>query len=308
MTFLILSYPERVETFRRLFAEHLPEVTFASDAAAVDPAEVRFLMTWQFPPALDTLYPNLELVFSTGAGIDQVVSAPLPPKARLVRMIEGGLTSLIREFAVMSVLALHRQMPAYLDQQRRGEWTPLPFTYADERRIGILGLGELGLAVIDALRPFGFPLSGWSRSPKQIEGVTCHSGTEGLSDMLGQTDILICLLPLTPETRGILNAELLGRLPMGAGLVQIGRGGHNDQEAMLAALDEGRLSGAVIDVTEPEPLPSDHPLWRHPKVILTPHVAGHSRADSAAEATIANIRRHLAGETPRGLVDRNRGY
>ncbi|MEI4488164.1 glyoxylate/hydroxypyruvate reductase A [Frigidibacter sp. MR17.14] len=308
MTFLIQSLPERVETFRRHFAADLPEVAFATDPDAVDPADVRYLMAWTFPEDLATRYPNLELVFSTGAGIDQVVKAPLPPKARLVRMVEAGITSLIREYAVMAVMALHRDLPGYIAQQRSGTWQALSFTYADERRIGVLGLGELGQAVLDALRPFGFPLSGWSRSPKDIPGVACHHGPEGLDAVLAASDILICLLPLTDETRGILNAALFAKLPRGAGLIHMGRGGHSDQEAILAALDEGQLGGVVIDVTEPEPLPADHPLWRHPRVILTPHVGARSRAESGAVATVANIRRHLAGEDPQGLVDPARGY
>lgn len=308
MTFLMLSFPERVEVFRRHFERDLPEVPFVSDAAAVDPLDVRYLMTWSFPDQLETLYPNLELIFSVGAGIDQVVGKPIPPKARLVRMVESGLTTLMRDYVVMSVLALHRRLPAYIDQQRRGEWKNLPFHWADQRRVGVLGLGELGLASLEALRPFGFQLSGWSRSPKEIEGVHCHHGADGLAQMLAQTDILICLLPLTPETKGILNADLFARLPKGAALVQVGRGAHMDQDALLAALDSGHLDAAFVDVTVPEPLPADHPLWSHPKVILTPHVAGHTRADSAAEATVANMRLHLAGLDPKGLVDPARGY
>lgn len=308
MTFLMLSFPERVEVFRRHFARDLPEVTFASDAAAVDPADVRYLMCWTFPDQLATRYPNLELIFSVGAGIDQVTGVPIPPRARLVRMVESGITTLMRDYVVMSVLALHRRLPAYLDQQRRREWKNLPFAWADQRRIGMLGLGELGLAALEALKPFGFQLSGWSRSPKEIEGVQCHHGADGLATMLAQTDILVCLLPLTPETRGILNADLFAQLPQGASLVQVGRGGHMDQAALLAALDSGHLDAAFVDVTDPEPLPSDHPLWSHPKVVLTPHVAAHTRADSAAEATIANLRLHLSGQDPKGLVDPARGY
>ncbi|GGH61900.1 glyoxylate/hydroxypyruvate reductase A [Frigidibacter albus] len=308
MTFLILSYPERVETFRRIFARDLPEVRFASDLAEVDPAEVRYLMAWTFPEDLATRFGNLELIFSTGAGIDQVVGLDLPPRAQLVRMVEEGLTAMVRDYVVMAVLALHRDLPAYLDQQRQQVWKTRDFVWADQRRVGILGLGELGRATAAALRPFGFPLAGWSRSPRQIDGVTCHHGPEGLRKMLAETDILICLLPLTDETRGILNGGLFAQLPQGAGLVQAGRGDHLDQEALLAALDSGQLSAAVIDVTVPEPLPAGHPLWSHPKVVLTPHIAGHSRPESAAAATVANIRRHLQGQRVTGLVDRSRGY
>ena len=308
MTFLMLSYPERVEIFRKAFAQSMPEVTFASDAAQVDPADVRWLMTWNFPADLDTLYPNLELVFSTGAGIDQVVDRPLPAGTRIVRMIEQGVSSLMRDWVVMGVLGIHRDLPMYLERQRRHEWKQGEFHWADQRRVGILGLGEIGRVCATSLLPFGFQVSGWSRTPQQMDGVRCHHGAEGLNAMLAETDILVCLLPLTPETRGILNADLFARLPRGAGLVQAGRGGQMVQEDLLAALDSGQLSGAFVDVTDPEPLPADHPLWAHPRVVLTPHIAGHSRPESAAEATIANLRLHLAGQQPKGLVDRNRGY
>jgi len=306
MTFLILSYPSRVAVFRQVFARDLPEVAFAEDAAAVDPADVRYLMTWVPPEDLETRYPNLELLFSTGAGIDQF--AVMPAGARLVRMVEEGVTSLVRDYVVMGVLGLHRDLPAYLEQQKQKVWKVRDFAWADQRRVGILGLGELGLAVAHALAPFGFQLSGWSRSPKSIAGVACHHGADGLRAMVAKPDILVCLLPLTAETRHILNAELFAQLPRGAGLVQAGRGGHLDQDALLAALESGQLSGAFIDVTDPEPLPADHPLWHQPRVVLTPHIAGHTRSETAAAATVENIRRHLSGLPPKGLVEPGRGY
>ncbi|OZI48459.1 2-hydroxyacid dehydrogenase [Bordetella genomosp. 4] len=308
MAFLMLSYPERVEVFRRAFARDLPSVPFYSDATQVDPHAVRYLMTWTFPDDLADRYPNLEVIFSVGAGIDQVAQTPVPPGAKLVRMIESGLTSLMRDYVVMSVLALHRRLPAYLEQQRRHEWINLDFVWADQRRVSVLGLGELGRASLEALKPFGFQLAGWSRSPKNIEGIHAYHGPDGLRTMLAATDILICLLPLTNETTYILNAELFAQLPRGASLVQVGRGKHMDQDALLAALDSGQLEAAFVDVTEPEPLPADHPLWSHAKVVLTPHIAAHTRADSAAAATIANMQRILAGKDPHGLVDPLRGY
>ncbi|SHN09277.1 2-hydroxyacid dehydrogenase [Roseibium suaedae] len=308
MSFLILSYPARVETFRKVFARDFPDLVFAGSLDEIDPVDVRYLMAWTFPDDLAAKFPNLELILSVGAGIDQMTGVEIPAGAKLVRMVEDGVTSLVRDYVVMSVLGLHRDLPAFLDQQRQEIWKARDFVWADQRRIGILGLGELGMAAVNALRPFGFKLSGWSRSLKSIEGVDCFAGDEGLKAMLAETDITVCLLPLTDETRNILNAEFFDMLPKGAGLVHAGRGGHLDQEALLDALDSGQLSGAFIDVTNPEPLPAGHRLWSHPGIVLTPHIAGHSRPETAAQATIENIRRHLAGENLKGSVNPALGY
>lgn len=254
------------------------------------------------------LYPNLEILFSLGAGVDQFDMESLPPHVKLVRMIEPGITTMMQEYVTMSVLALHRDLPAYLDQQRRSAWKVLPSCPTDERRVGVMGLGNLGQAALDILKPFGFPLSGWSRSERHIDGVTCHHGDEGLKEFLASTDILICLIPLTPDTRGILNEALFNQLPRGAGLVHVGRGGHIDQQALINALDRGQLNAAVLDVTDPEPLPSDHPIWAHPGIILTPHIASKTMIRSATRAVIENLHRHFNGEALEGLVPSTRGY
>lgn len=307
MTFLLNAWPEWGPIFQTAFARHMPDQPFSMDPATVDPDSVRYLMTWTLPKELER-YRNLEVLFSTGAGIDQFPPNLLPPKAQLVRMVETGLTRMMQEFVTMAVLALHRDIPAYLEQQSRRDWRPLPLRPAWERRVGVMGLGEMGAGVLEALRPFGFSLRGWSRSLRETEDMLCFAGQEELPAFLSGCDILVCLLPLTDQTRGILSAEAFAALPKGAGLVQAGRGGHADQQALLDALNSGQLSGAFIDVTTPEPLPADHPLWAHPRVILTPHIASDTLAEPAALAAIDNIRRHRAGQPMPGLVDRTRGY
>jgi glyoxylate/hydroxypyruvate reductase A len=307
MAFLFNSDPVRAAVFRKVFARELPDVELFHSSECVDPEKVRYLLTWTAPDDI-ARYGNLEVLFSLGAGVDQFKRESLPQQVKLVRMVEDGIIRMMQEYVVLGVLSLHRDMVAYREQQKRQAWLGLAAPQATERCVGFLGLGMLAQAAIERLLPFHFPLAGWSRSRKEIDGVTCFYGADQLAGFLARTDILVCLLPLTEETRGILDAALFSRLPAGARLLHVGRGPQLDQTALLQALDSGHLDAAMLDVTDPEPLPDDHPLWRHPKVAITPHIASVTQADSAAQSVVDNILRHRAGEELIGLVDRTRGY
>jgi glyoxylate/hydroxypyruvate reductase len=308
MAFVYKSDPVRGAVWAELFARRMPELPFRIWPDIGDPRDVRYLAAWQPPDNLAERFPNLEVLFSTGAGTDHVDLSSLPESLPVVRMVESGIIAGMVEYVTLAVLSIHRDWQTYRDQQRQGNWQVHRVYPASTRRVGVLGLGVLGRAVLQQLSGLGFSCAGWSRSPQQIEGVACFAGPEGLSSFLARTDILVCLLPLTDSTRGILSKPLFDQLPRGATVINVGRGGHLVQGDLLQALDEGQLSRAILDVCEPEPLPPEHPFWTHPRVTLTPHIASMTQPETAVEAVIGNIRRHREGLPMNGLVDRTRGY
>jgi glyoxylate/hydroxypyruvate reductase len=270
--------------------------------------DIEYLVAWTIPTGLIAKLPRLRAVFSVGAGVDQLDLAAIPANLPLARMLEPGIEACLTSYVAMAVLALHRDLPAYLAQQRAGIWRPLPVHPPSACRVGLLGLGRLGMAAAMTVRGLGFPVAGWSRLAKAIDGIACHCGADGLARLLAVSDILVCLLPLTVETRGILNAENFARLPRGAGLINAGRGGHLVEADLLDALASGQVGAAVLDVTETEPLDAEHPFWRHEHILLTPHVGAVTQTDTGIAALLDNIRRHVRGESLEGLVNRARGY
>lgn len=308
MSLLYKADPVRGAEWKALVAARRPDLPVHVWPETGDPAAVRYLAIWTPPDAMLQRFPNTEIIFSVGAGVDQFDASALPEHIPLVRMLDPAIVEGMVEYATLSVLALHRHLPDYIEDRARRLWQPRRLVTASARRVGILGLGRLGESVARKLAGFGFPVTGWSRGARAIPGIDCRSGAAGLDEVVSQSDILVCLLPLTQETRHILDRELFRRMPRGAGLINAGRGAHLVQEHLLEALDEEHLSGAVLDVTDPEPLPEDHPFWRHPRIIMTPHVASMTNPRTAVEFVLETIERHRRGLPLEGLVERGRGY
>lgn len=306
--FVYKADAQRGRQWAEIFHRDAPEIDFRLWPEVGDAHAVRYLAAWEPPADLDSRFPNLELLFSTGAGVDQFDFAALPPRLPVVRMVEPGIVQGMVEYVTHAVLDLHRDMPAYRRAQQRRQWQPIPVRTAADCRVGVLGLGSLGQAVLAQLVAMGFDAAGWSRSRRDLPGVRCHAGEDELDAFLASTQILVCLLPLTEATRGLLNAALFNRLPRGASLVHVGRGPQLVNADLLRALDEGQLAEALLDVTDPEPLSEADPLWSHPRVRVTPHIASMTQPQTAARVVIDNLRRHARGEPLLGLVNRAQGY
>jgi glyoxylate/hydroxypyruvate reductase A len=308
VTILYRSDEPRAAAWASYFAEHAPDLDFRvwPDAGNLD--EIEYLIAWQAPREFLEALPRLEVLFSSGAGIDHVDLSAVPAHVPVVRMVEPGIINGMVEYVSLSVLALHRDFFDYVEAKAAQLWAPIEVPPASARRVGVMGMGSLGQAVLARLSQYGFTLRGWNRSLRQMEGVESFAGADQLDRFLSECDVLICLLPLTPETTEMLNFTLFSKLPRGAAVINVGRGAHIVEADLLAALDSGLLSRAVLDVTEPEPLPANHPFWTHPKIFVTPHVASMTQPETAAPILLENVRRHRRGEPLKDVIDRSRGY
>jgi glyoxylate/hydroxypyruvate reductase A len=308
MALMFLSADDPAEAWREALLARIPELDFRIWPEVGDPAAIDLALVWQPPPGELARYPKLRAILSLGAGIDGLLAQPGLPDVPIARMVDPSLTRTMTEYVVLATLRHHRQFDHFEREQRAARWSYAFPPQAADRRVGVMGLGVLGSAVAHGLADHGFPVAGWSREAKQLFGIESFAGRAGLPAFLARTDILVCLLPLTRETAGILNAASFAGLPRGASLINVARGAHLVEADLIAALDSGQLAGATLDVFREEPLPPDHPLWRHPKVLITPHVASYASPLTAAEGVAANIRRARAGQPLLHQVDRARGY
>jgi glyoxylate/hydroxypyruvate reductase A len=306
MSLVLIRKTAPVEAWLAALARQCPDVPVYvwPETGPVD--EVEFVLTWAADPGVIASFPNLRAVFSLGAGVDHILNdATVPTALPVARMIDPSLTHAMVQFVTLAVLSHQRSHRALLAQQAESRWARLPAVGA---RVGVMGLGELGSACASALAGLGLDCAGWSRSEKTLTGVANFSGEAGLAPFLARTDILICLLPRTDALDGVLGADTFAQLPRGAYLINVGRGEHLDEDALIDVLASGQLSGAWLDVFRQEPLPATHRFWTHPAITVTPHIASYTVPATAVAHVAENIRRARMGEPLAGLVRRELGY
>ena len=277
------------------------------DTGSVD--DIEFALSWHHPPGEFKKYKHLKCIASLGAGVDHLLDDPdLPAGVPITRVVEFSMAQSMSEYVILAVLNHCRQFDDYRTDQSQKKWQPRIPLLAGDMRVGIMGLGQLGKDAAGKLSALGFAVSGWSKKPKSIKGVDGFAGARALNDFLSRTRILICMLPLTPQTEGILSRQTFDRLPAGAYVINVARGAHLIEDDLLAALDAGQLSGACLDVFETEPLQADHPFWDHPKIKVTPHISSITFPRAVAPQIIDNYRRCQSGQPLLNVVDPSRGY
>ncbi|MEO0867844.1 MAG: glyoxylate/hydroxypyruvate reductase A [Cyanobacteria bacterium J06642_11] len=268
--------------------------------------EITFALVWAQPPGVFAQYPNLQVIASMGAGVDNLLQdTSIPDHVPVVRMVDPRLVSQMGDYVLAATLNHVRQFSIYMQQR---QWHTLPPRNVDDVTVGVMGLGQIGKSVATRLGVVGFPVVGWSRRAKSIAGMQVFSGHQQLSDFLAASNVLVCLLPLTPETKNILNDTTLSQLPQGAYVVNVARGNHLVEEDLLSLVDNNYLAGACLDVFRQEPLPETHPFWNHPKILVTPHIASLTDPGSVAPQIVENYRRMVTGEPLLNQVDRQQGY
>jgi len=287
----------------------LPEAEVFLADEPMDLETIDYAIVWQPAPGWLKIFPNLKCIVSIGAGIDHVLCDPdLPTHLPIIRTTSDDLSVRMREYVTLHVLRLHRRLPEVAAGQAVREWRQIIEPPAHERRVGIMGLGNLGADCARTLAMIGFNVAGWARSAKTIEGVECFAGEAERDKFLEGVEILVCMLPLTPETEGILNAELFVQLPKGASVINVARGQHLVDADLLAALDSGQIGAATLDVFREEPLSKEHPFWERTDILVTPHIASLIDPIAGGQRIAENLRRFISGEPITDLVPAGKGY
>ena len=275
-----------------------------------DDAPADYAVVWKPPAEMLRGRTDLKGIFNLGAGVDAILQLgdALPAGVPIVRLDDAGMGVQMAEYVSHAVLRYFRRFDQFAAQQREGQWR---FAKPHEKAsfsVGILGLGVLGSRIADALAPFGFPLHGWSRTQKNLAGVTCHACAAGFDAFMAASKVVVCVLPLTTDTADVLNAVALAKMPRGGYVINVARGAHLVEEDLLAAIGSGQIAGATLDVFRQEPLPADHPFWREPRISITPHIAAVTLRGDSVRQIGAKILRLEAGQSVPGLVDIGRGY
>ncbi len=306
---LVTPRAEQAEEWRSGLAALLGDIEFRVYPDVGDPGKVDVALAWKAPHGVLATFPNLRLICSLGMGVDHLLQDPgLPRSVAIARLVDANMVEQMSEYVLYGVLHFHRRFDVYGRYQREKQWEELPLPHTAMRQVGIMGIGEIGSDSARKLAALNFPVRGWSRSLRSIPGVKCYAGREQLSAFLSGLDILVSVLPLTDDTHGIVNANLLSELSPESYFINVARGGLVVEDDLLAALDSGHLAGTLLDVTALEPLPASSRLWTHPKVLLTPHIAGLTNPMTAVHPIAENIRRVAEGRPILYRVDSARGY
>ena len=308
MALLLSPQPGTGDIWRRAFAAAMPELEVRVWPDIGNPADIDIAAVGAMPAGALAKLPNLRLILSLTAGVDTLLGDSTLPNVPIARTADPDGDAMMNETVLLHVLRHHRYMPDYLSAQQRSEWIRRPIKAARERAVGIMGLGSVGLAAAKVLAAIGFRVAGWVRQARPDGEIEIFSGREQFDAFLARSEILIDLLPLTPQTYGIINAATLKALPAGAAFINLGRGDHVVEADLIAALDSGHLGAATLDVYPVEPLPKDSPLWRHPKITVMPHVARRLVPEEVASRICNVIREFRAGAPLAQAVDRTRGY
>jgi glyoxylate/hydroxypyruvate reductase A len=294
--------------WRRALGEELPDLEFRVAPDIGNPSDVRYVLAWKPPAGFFAPFRNLQLVVNLGSGVDALVGRDDLPDVPISRLSDRGMVQLMTSYVLFAVIRHARDIPAFERAQRQRTWHYIHPRPLSSFRVGVLGLGGLGGAAAEALARVGFDVRGWARTPKTIPGVRCTSGPGALDGFLADSDILVVMLPLTPHTRGLLDARRLGLLPSGAGLVNTSRGAILDEAALVEALRTRRIGEATLDAFTVEPLPAGHPFWSMDNVLITPHLASITVPEDAARDVAESIRRVRAGSEPLHRINPRRGY
>jgi glyoxylate/hydroxypyruvate reductase A len=298
-----------IEPWEREFAAVMPDVQTVTWKEGELLAPCDYAVLWNPAPALLAQLGEVKAIFLMGAGVDAVLKfGEALPDVPLVRLGDAGMGVQMAEYVAHAVLRYFRRFDEYEQQARHGAWNPLPQHAKDSFTIGVMGLGKLGMPVVEAMRHFGFPVRGWSRSPKDLPGVQTFAGMEALGDFLHGTKVLVCMLPLTQDTGNLLDRHNLGRLAPGAYLINVSRGAIVNEPDLMALIRSGQIAGATLDVFRHEPLPAPHPFWNEPRITLTPHISALTMRLEAVRQIASKVQALENGETVADLVDRQLGY